>query len=114
MYRQSFSTTSGPADFPGALVQLTRSKQVFVEHVDYPNQASLHRRMLPKIVSVLNSFITFTRSSVATRVNEAGLIETVPADQARMDYDPITLAQKGLLIEEARTDILTRVIDLPL
>ena len=91
MYRERFSTFAGPADFPGALVQLTRPKQVFVEHVDSPNQASLHRRILPKIVSVLNSFITFTRSSIATRVNEVGLIETVPADQARVDYDPITL-----------------------
>ena len=91
MYRERFSTSAGPADFPGALVQLTSPKQMFIEYVDYPNQASLHRRMLPKLVSVLNSFITFARASVATRVNEAGLIETVPADHARMDYDPITL-----------------------
>ncbi len=42
MYREGFFTSAGPADFPGALVQLTRSKQAFVEHVDYPNQASLH------------------------------------------------------------------------
>jgi hypothetical protein len=108
MYRERFSTSAGPADFPGALVQLTRPKQVFVEHVDYPNQASLHRRMIPKVVSVLNSFISFTRASVATRLNEAGLIETVPADQARMDYDPITLQQKGLLIEEERMNTLPR------
>ena len=106
MYRQSFSTASGPADFPGALVQLTRPKQVFVEHVVFANHAPVHRRMLPEIISVLNSFISFTRSSIATRVTEADLIENVPADQARMDYDPITLAQKGLLIEEARTNAL--------
>jgi hypothetical protein len=62
----------------------------------YLNQDFLHRRMLPKLVSVLNVFITFTRSSITTRVNEAGLVETVPVDQARMDYDPITLAQKRL------------------
>jgi len=103
-YRQSFST-SGPADFPGALVQLTRPKQMFLEHVVFANHAPVHRRMLPEIVSVLNSCITFTRASVATRVNEAGLIETVPADLTRMDYDPITLAQKGLLVEEARTNL---------
>jgi hypothetical protein len=62
--------------------------------------------MLPKIVSVLDSFISFTRASVATRVNEAGLIKTVPAGQVRMDYDPITLQKKGLLIEEERTNFL--------
>jgi hypothetical protein len=81
---------------------------MFVEHVDYTNHAAVHRRMLPEIVSVLNSFITFTRASVATRVNEAGLIETVPTNTARQDYDPITLQKKGLLIEEARTNILLR------
>ncbi len=108
MYRERFSTSAGPADFPGALVQLTHPKQVFVEHVDYPHQASLHRRMLPKLVSELNSFISFTRSSIATRVNEAGLIDTVPADQARQDYDPITFQKKSLLIEEARTNLISR------
>ena len=120
-YRHRFDTASGPADFPGALVQPTlgtpfgggRNPQAFVEHVDYPNQASLHRRMLPNLVFVLNSVFTFTRSSIATRVNEAGLIEYVTADQARMDYDPITLQKKGLLIEETRRNLLTRSNSFP-
>ena len=81
---------------------------MFVEHVDYPNQAALHRRMLPKIVSVLNSLITFTWASVATRVNEADLIENVQANTARKDYDPITLPKKGLLIEETQTNLVPR------
>jgi hypothetical protein len=81
---------------------------MYVEHFDYPNHASVYKRMLLKIVSVMNSFITFTRASVATRVNEAKLIETVPVDHARMNYDPIALAQKGLLIEEEQTNILIR------
>jgi hypothetical protein len=50
--------------------------------------------------------ITFTRSgATATRVNASGLIETVAADTPRFDYDPVTLAIKGLLIEEARTNL---------
>ncbi len=57
----------------------------------------------------LNSeFLSFTRASVATRVNAAGLIETVPVDTMRLDDDPITLAQKGLLIEEARSNSIFR------
>ncbi len=51
-----------------------------------------------------SGFLTFTRAFVATRVNAAGLIETVPADTMRLDHDPVTLAQKGLLIEEAKTN----------
>lgn len=50
--------------------------------------------------------ITFTRSgATATRVNSSGLIETVAANVPRFDYDPVTLACKGLLIEEARTNL---------
>ncbi len=51
--------------------------------------------------------ITFTRAgATATRVNSSGLIETVAADTPRIDYDPVTLACKGLLIEEARTQAI--------
>jgi hypothetical protein len=53
-------------------------------------------------------FLTFTRGSVATLVNAAGLIETVPVDTARLDQDPGTLAQKGKLLEESRTNVLTQ------
>ncbi len=53
-----------------------------------------------------SGLLTFTHASFATRVNSAGLIETVPADTARLNHDPVTLAQKGLLIEEARTNTL--------
>ena len=48
----------------------------------------------------------FTRASIATVVNSQGLIEEVPADTPRFDHDPITLAPKGLLLEESRTNLL--------
>jgi len=56
MYRQSFSTTSGPADFPAALVQLTRPKQMFVEYVEYSNHAAVHMMMMLDVEPVMNSF----------------------------------------------------------
>ncbi len=56
MYRERLSTSAGPADFPGALVQLTHPKQMFVEHVDFPNHAAVHRRMLPDFYPTSNSF----------------------------------------------------------
>ena len=55
---------------------------------------------------IINGLLTFTRASNATRVNAAGLIETVPANTARLDHDPLTLAEKGLLIEESRTNLI--------
>ena len=56
----------------------------------------------------LDSRITFTRSSAATRVNASGVIESVTANTPRFDYDPVTLAPRGLLAEEQRTNLLLR------
>ena len=54
----------------------------------------------------LDSRVTFTRSgNTATVVNSSGLIASVAANNPRFDYDPITLACKGLLIEEARSNL---------
>lgn len=52
------------------------------------------------------SFITFSRASAATRINASGAIETVASGVARIDYNPVTLAAKGLLVEEQRTNLL--------
>ncbi len=55
---------------------------------------------------VLDPRITFSRGTGATRVNASGFIETVGNTTPRFDYDPVTLAPRGLLIEEARTNLL--------
>jgi hypothetical protein len=57
----------------------------------------------------LNPMISFSRSlGTATRVNASGFVEPVNADVARFDYDPATLALRGLLIEGARTNTWIR------
>ena len=67
-------------------------------------------RVLPSLAldfttASLDSRITFTRTgATATRVNASGFIESVAADTPRFDFDPITLACKGLLIEESRSN----------
>lgn len=50
--------------------------------------------------------ITYSGGANGTRVNSAGLI--VAATTPRFDYDPVTLAARGLLVEEARTNLLLR------
>jgi len=62
-------------------------------NLDFANSQSLDKR------------ITFSRGSIGTRVNRNGLIETIPANQPRFDYDPVTGECKGLLIEESRTNL---------
>lgn len=55
----------------------------------------------------LDSGITFSRASPATVINASGAIETSPINTARFAVDPVTLTQRGLLIEEPRTNLLT-------
>ena len=64
-------------------------------NLDFANSQSLDKR------------ITFTRGSIGTRVNRNGLIETIPANQPRFDFDPISGECRGLLIEEQRTNLVT-------
>lgn len=54
----------------------------------------------------LDSRVTFTRASSATRINAQGLVETIAVDKPRFDYDTVTVAPRGLLIEEARSNLL--------
>jgi hypothetical protein len=48
--------------------------------------------------------LSFVRSGTATYFNSAGLLVSAPANTARFDYDPDTLAKKGLLIEPSVTN----------
>ena len=52
--------------------------------------------------------LTFTRASTATRTNKSGYIETVPSGIPRVDYNPITGAIRGVLIEQQSTNLLLR------
>ena len=47
----------------------------------------------------------FTRGSTGTFVGSNGLIQTAAVNAARFDHDPVTLASRGLLIEESRTNL---------
>ena len=69
-------------------------------------------RVLPRLAldfttAQLDPRITFTRAgNTATVTDASGVIVAVNADLPRFDYDPITLACKGLLMETSRTNLL--------
>jgi len=54
-----------------------------------------------------NNLITFSRASTATFVGSNGLIQTAASGVARFDHDPATGESLGLLVEEARTNLVT-------
>lgn len=59
------------------------------------------------VSGTLDSRVTFTRASSATRVNASGVLEVITSGNPRFTYDPVTLSALGLLIEEQRTNLLT-------
>lgn len=55
--------------------------------------------------NTLDPRVTFTRSTTATFVGSDGLIQTAAINAPRFDYNPVTLAPNGLLIEEQRVNL---------
>ena len=52
--------------------------------------------------------ITFTRASTGTFTDSAGTLQTAATDVPRFDHNPTTGESLGLLVEEARTNLLQR------
>jgi hypothetical protein len=70
-------------------------------------------RVLPRMAldfttASLDSRVTFTRTgNTATVTNSSGYVVPINADLPRFDFNPVTLTCKGLLIEEARTNLIS-------
>lgn len=52
----------------------------------------------------LDPRMSFSRPSTATLFNSSGVLLSSELDQPRYDHDPVTLALRGLLVEEQRTN----------
>jgi hypothetical protein len=60
---------------------------------------------------VLDPSVTFTRPTSATYFDETGILRVANPNTPRFDFNPSTLAAQGLLIEEARTNLVLRSED---
>lgn len=69
-------------------------------------------RILPRLAldfttGVLDARVSVSRAlDTATAVNSSGFVATVNANLPRFDYSPVTLAPRGLLIEESRSNLV--------
>jgi len=54
----------------------------------------------------LDPRVTFTRASTGTYVGSDGLLQSAVTNEARFDHNPTTGESLGLLVEEARTNLL--------
>ena len=52
------------------------------------------------------SLVTFTRASTGTYVGSDGVLRSATTNEARFDHNPTTGESLGLLVEEARTNLL--------
>jgi hypothetical protein len=59
-----------------------------------------------------NNLITFSRASTGTFVGSNGLVQTAASGAPRFDHNPVTGESLGLLVEEARTNLVTSSTDL--
>jgi hypothetical protein len=77
------------------------------------NASSFYPRVTFNFLSgQLDPKITFTRASTGTYFNSSGVLSSAAIDAPRFDYNPVTLAPLGLLIEEYRTNICLYSSDL--
>ena len=54
----------------------------------------------------LSGALTFTRSTTGTRINSAGVLETIAINQPRFQHHPLTGVSQGILIEALSTNTL--------
>ena len=64
---------------------------------------------MPQLLRHLETeMFTFTRGSTGTYFNKAGLLVTAALDEIRRDFDPVTKARRGYLLEPNRTNMFLR------
>ena len=81
--------------------------------MDFTNGTSGRYTLNGTAYTTLPSFLTatggtFTRNSIGTYFDSTGTLQTATANTPRFDYDPSTLAAKGILIEDTRSNLIRR------
>lgn len=62
---------------------------------------------MPLVNRAFADLFTFARASTVMATSSAGVLTSIASGSPAFDYDPVTLAARGLLIQEQRTSIHT-------
>lgn len=60
---------------------------------------------MPLVSKTFSEIITFTRATAGTYFDATGTLQTATSGTPRFDYNPATLAPRGFLVEEQRTNL---------
>lgn len=115
----AYATSPVPQEGEGSIIWSTLVKEVLrwdgtkwtvhgPNYLDATTRPSIRPSLLLAFSNgqSLDPRISFSRNSTALCYSKTGVLTTVAANVPRFDYDPVTLQCKGLLIEEARTNLL--------
>ena len=88
-------------------------KQAYAKSLNYETWDSIRDVPLPLVGGGgLTSLATFTRASSGTYFDSSGVLQTATTNEARIDHFQDGSGNYGLLVEEARTNILLQSEDL--
>jgi hypothetical protein len=110
-----------PAELPVTDTLLPRVQAASLDQIaglnptldlDFANQVYRHYSPATGLrEKALSDIVTFTRASTATYFDAKGILQTAASDAPRIDFDPVTGICQGILIEEARTNLLASSSD---
>ncbi|HAJ90787.1 MAG TPA: hypothetical protein DCM27_07245 [Rhodospirillaceae bacterium] len=79
--------------------------------MDFTNGTTGRYTLNGTVYNDLSSFLTassgsYTRASIGTYYDSTGTLQTASNNTPRFDYDPVTHAAKGILIEESKLNLI--------
>jgi hypothetical protein len=99
-----FPKTNYIKDFASRLAARIQKGRVYQAVASLFSDATLDLNFAA--TKTLDPKVTFTRASTGTYVDANGVIQSAAVNEARFDHDPTTGESLGLLIEEARTNLV--------
>ena len=83
----------------------TRTSETFASNQN--REFDIAATSVRKAVLTINNIPSIVRSTAGYFVNSAGRLELAAANVLRFQYNPVTLAPSGIMVDEQRTNVLS-------